>query len=68
MLFDWLGQRLFQYVHRNYLVYGACWEDPRVDRAALQISPGDRLLVITSAGCNVLDMCWKNQRSFMRSI
>ena len=55
MLFDWIGQQLFQYVHQNYLVYGACWEDPRVDRTALNIGPTDQMLVITSAGCNVLD-------------
>ncbi|MCA9241824.1 MAG: BtaA family protein, partial [Planctomycetales bacterium] len=32
-----------------------CWEDPRLDRVALELGPGDRLLVITSAGCNALD-------------
>lgn len=30
-------------------------EDPRIDRIALQLCPSDRLMVITSAGCNVLD-------------
>lgn len=37
------------------MVYNTCWEDPAVDRQALQLSPEDSLLVITSAGCNVLD-------------
>ena len=36
-------------------MYNTCWEDPAVDREALRITPEDRLLVITSAGCNVLD-------------
>lgn len=54
-MFDWLGQRVFAYVHNNYLVYSSCWEDPRADRLGLQITPEDTLLVITSAGCNVLD-------------
>jgi len=36
-------------------VYNTCWEDPAVDREALAITPEDRLLVITSGGCNVLD-------------
>src|SRR5258705_412229 len=31
------------------------WEDPRLDRAALEIRPSDNVLVITSAGCNALD-------------
>jgi S-adenosylmethionine-diacylglycerol 3-amino-3-carboxypropyl transferase len=52
---DWLSNRFFQIVHRHQLVYNTCWEDPRLDRAALGLGPGDRVLVITSAGCNVLD-------------
>lgn len=52
---DWLSNRFFQLVHRHQLVYNTCWEDPRLDRAALKLGPGDRMLVITSAGCNVLD-------------
>lgn len=37
------------------MVYNTCWEDPRLDREALQLTPSDRVLVITSAGCNALD-------------
>lgn len=37
------------------LVYNTCWEDPRLDRVALELSPDDNVLVITSAGCNALD-------------
>jgi S-adenosylmethionine-diacylglycerol 3-amino-3-carboxypropyl transferase len=37
------------------LVYNTCWEDPRIDREALQLGAEDRVLVITSAGCNALD-------------
>ncbi|MEL6259854.1 MAG: BtaA family protein [Cyanobacteria bacterium J06626_6] len=48
---DWI----FQQIHNQNLVYTFCWEDPRIDRIALQLSPTDTLLVITSAGCNVLD-------------
>jgi S-adenosylmethionine-diacylglycerol 3-amino-3-carboxypropyl transferase len=36
-------------------VYNACWEDPALDRQALALTPDDTMLVITSAGCNVLD-------------
>jgi len=46
---------LFDLVYRHSLVYNQCWEDPAVDRQALQLTPRDRVLVITSAGCNALD-------------
>lgn len=52
---DWINQNFFHAVHRRNLVYAACWEDPRVDRAALKIGSTDRVLVITSAGCNALE-------------
>jgi len=53
-IFDWLSRRIFNAVHRNNLVYNTCWEDPRLDREALEIGPTDSILVITSAGCNAL--------------
>ena len=46
---------LFDAVHRQHLVYNQCWEDPAVDHEALRLRPDDRVLVITSAGCNALD-------------
>jgi len=36
------------------VLYANCWEDPRLDRAALGIGPDDVVLSITSGGCNVL--------------
>ena len=53
--FDWVSNRVFNAVHRNNLVYNTCWEDPRLDRVALDIGSDDNVLVITSAGCNALD-------------
>ncbi|MDA7951304.1 MAG: BtaA family protein [Pirellulaceae bacterium] len=53
--FDWLSGKVFKMVHGNNLVYNTCWEDPRLDREALEISSKDDVLVITSAGCNALD-------------
>lgn len=54
-----VGERLsrtwFRFVHGRNIVYNQCWEDPRLDRVALQLTPQDRVVVITSAGCNALD-------------
>ncbi len=52
---DWLSECFFELVHCNNLVYNTCWEDPRLDRVALSLTPDDNVLVITSAGCNALD-------------
>ncbi len=52
---DWVSSKVFNLVHRHNLVYNTCWEDPRLDRVALDLGPDDTVLVITSAGCNALD-------------
>lgn len=52
---DWVSGRVFNLVHRHNLVYNTCWEDPRLDRVALELGPNDTVVVITSAGCNALD-------------
>ena len=52
---EWISGRVFKFVHGNNLVYNTCWEDPRLDRQAMELSPQDKVLVITSAGCNALD-------------
>lgn len=54
-LLQWFGDKVFSLVHQNNLVYNTCWEDPRLDRIALELGPDDNVLVITSAGCNALD-------------
>ena len=51
---EWLSGRVFRFVHQNNLVYNTCWEDPRIDKQVLELTPEDNLLVITSAGCNAL--------------
>lgn len=61
-LVDWLSQQYFRIVHGCNLVYAACWEDPRVDREAMQLGSEDTVLVITSAGCNVLDYALDSPR------
>ncbi|MBU6176121.1 MAG: DUF3419 family protein [Planctomycetes bacterium] len=52
---EWVSGRVFRFVHGNNLVYNTCWEDPRLDRQALNLTSHDKVLVITSAGCNALD-------------
>jgi S-adenosylmethionine-diacylglycerol 3-amino-3-carboxypropyl transferase len=52
---DRIDQSVFNAIYARSLVYNTCWEDPAVDRLALELGPADTLLVITSAGCNVLD-------------
>jgi S-adenosylmethionine-diacylglycerol 3-amino-3-carboxypropyl transferase len=47
--------RFFQKIHGSRLIYNTCWEDPRIDRELLELNGDSRVVVITSAGCNVLD-------------
>ena len=54
-LADRIDQKIFDAIYSRALIYNTCWEDPAVDRLALDLRPDDSLLVITSAGCNVLD-------------
>lgn len=54
-LMDRFDQKVFDAVYSRSLVYNTCWEDPAVDRQALGLTHRDRVLVITSAGCNALD-------------
>ena len=52
---DRVDQKIFNAIYSRSMAYNTCWEDPAVDRRALQLTPDDTMLVITSAGCNVLD-------------
>jgi S-adenosylmethionine-diacylglycerol 3-amino-3-carboxypropyl transferase len=53
--FDRFNDHVFNTIYSRSLVYNTCWEDPAVDRKALNLTPDDSIVVITSAGCNVLD-------------
>ncbi|HYR87093.1 MAG TPA: BtaA family protein [Terriglobia bacterium] len=46
---------LFDQIHSRNLIYNQCWEDPALDHEVLNIGPSDRIVMITSAGCNALD-------------
>lgn len=50
-----LEETSFRFLTGNNLVYNTSWEDPAVDHRAMNLGPTDRVLMITSAGCNVLD-------------
>jgi S-adenosylmethionine-diacylglycerol 3-amino-3-carboxypropyl transferase len=50
-----LQNKIFSFIHGNRLIYNTCWEDPRIDRELLELSPESSVVVITSAGCNALD-------------
>lgn len=54
-MIDRFHQRVFDAVYARSLLYNACWEDPALDRVALDLDGDDTVLAITSAGCNVLD-------------
>src|SRR5215510_11462809 len=50
-----LPKTIFERVLPNWLIYNQCWEDYSVDQSVLQIGPDDRIVTITSAGCNTLN-------------
>lgn len=50
-----ISRWLFDQIHSRNLIYNQCWEDPELDHAVLNIGPADRIVMITSAGCNALD-------------
>jgi S-adenosylmethionine-diacylglycerol 3-amino-3-carboxypropyl transferase len=50
-----IKQKIFQKIHTGNLVYNTCWEDPRCDRALLQLDQNSKVVMLTSAGCNALD-------------
>ncbi|WP_020530844.1 DUF3419 family protein [Flexithrix dorotheae] len=58
-----LKDNIFKEIHSKNLVYNACWEDPRVDRELLNFNQESKIVMITSAGCNVLDYLLDNPKS-----
>lgn len=46
---------IFKTVHKRWLIYNASWEDPRIDRQLLELNHDSKVVVLSSAGCNVLD-------------
>lgn len=54
-VFKSLEDLVFHHVHGGQLIYNTSWEDPRIDRQLLMLCGDSRVVMITSAGCNVLD-------------
>jgi S-adenosylmethionine-diacylglycerol 3-amino-3-carboxypropyl transferase len=57
-----LEEAWFRMLYGRNLVYNTSWEDPAVDLRTLRLGPEDRVLAITSAGCNVLDYALEGPR------
>jgi len=47
------------------LLFAQSWEDPELDIEALQIQPSDRILVVTSGGCNALSLLTTGPREMI---
>jgi S-adenosylmethionine-diacylglycerol 3-amino-3-carboxypropyl transferase len=45
---------------KNKIYYSQCWEDPDVLLEGLEIKKGDRIISITSGGCNTLALLLKD--------
>lgn len=46
---------MFALIGRS-IIYNVSWEDPRLDCEMLDLKDNDTILMLTSGGCNVLDM------------
>lgn len=53
----------FYTVALDQIRYALVWEDSRTLHEALAIGPADHVLVVTSAGCNVLNALLRNPRA-----
>lgn len=51
----WMDDHVFNALYSRSLIYNTCWEDPEVDKQVLRLGPDERVLMLTSAGCNALD-------------
>jgi len=47
------------------LLFAQSWEDPELDIEGLRIAPGDRVLAITSGGCNALSLLTMGPRELI---
>jgi len=54
----WISTVIDSFVHKKLytgkIIFNCAWEDPALDLEALKLTKDDNIVVITSAGCNVL--------------
>lgn len=56
----------YDYVYNcNQFIYNIAWEDPDLDFKYLDINEEDNILMITTAGCNVLNTLLKNPKQII---
>jgi len=48
--------------YKNKIIFNTVWEDPRLDKEALNITEDDVILSISSAGCNALSFLLDNPK------
>lgn len=53
---NWWQDKLMFALIGNTIIYNVSWEDPRLDCEMLDLHAKDTILMLTSGGCNVLDM------------
>lgn len=58
-----IHQATFNALYQRTLLYNQCWEDPAVDRLALELDHDSEIVMITSAGCNALDYLLQEPRA-----
>lgn len=46
---------IFKKIHSSKLIYNTSWEDPAIDRELLRLNTDSKVVMITGAGCNVLN-------------
>ncbi len=57
---DWLERLVF-----HGIVFNMSWEDPEMDRQALEVGPDDTVISISSAGCNPLNFLCQSPRKLI---
>lgn len=54
---------IHQQLYVGKIVFNCAWEDPAIDLKALKLTKEDKIVVITSAGCNVLTYALHNPKA-----
>jgi len=62
-LTDRILHKLTVSIFENTIVFNCAWEDPRIDKVALELKEDeDVICIITSAGCNVLSLALESPK------